>query len=135
MAAVSYSPKQVNVNGKPIFIVQNSLKAVGGYGEAKVMNEIYGSTTRQVLAQDLDTAKSKVTFDVRRVDQDSDLDITQLVKAWKQNGNANSLSVIPNGPGQNQNFPLMTLTNDPEINESPEGVVSLVWEGAPVQLS
>lgn len=135
MAAVVYTPKQVNVNGKPIFIVQNSLKTKGGYGESKVMNEIYGSTTRQVLAQDVETAISEVSFDVRRVDQDSDTDITQLIKTWKLNGNANTLSVIPNGVGQNQNFALMTLTNDPEINESPEGVVNLVWQGSQVQLS
>lgn len=135
MVAVVYTPKQVNVNGKPIFIVQNSLKTKGGYGESKVMNEIYGSTTRQVLAQDLESAISEVSFEVRRVDQDSDLDITQLVAAWKANGNANTVSVVPNGVGQNQNYALMTLENDPEINESPEGVVALTWKGSKVQLS
>ena len=102
--ALSYSPKQVNVNGKPIFIVQNSLKITGGYGESKVMNEIYGATTRQVLAQDLETAISSISFDVRRVDQNGDTDITRLIRTWKQSGNANSLSVIPHGQGQNQNF-------------------------------
>jgi hypothetical protein len=131
----NYSPKQVNINGTPIFIVQNSLDHMQGYGESKVMVEIYGKTTRQVLAQDLETAKSNINFSVRRVDQDTNNDITQLIKAWKANGNANTLSIIPDGPGQIQNFAQVTLTNDPKIEENPEGVVALTWEGSQVQLS
>lgn len=132
---LSFSPKQVNINGKPIFIVQNSLKIIGGYGESKVLAQVYGATVQQVLAQDYESAISTITFDVRRLDQDNNNDITQLIKVWKLNGNANTLSVIPQNAGQNQNFAQVTLTNDPEIEESPEGVVTLTWMGSQVQLS
>ncbi len=130
-----FSPKQVLVNNKAILIVQNSLKITGGYGETTVRTQVFGKQTVQVLAQNLENAKSKIMFDIITTDNSSNTDPRQLIKIWKQNGNANMITVVPDGDGKNQQFPNIALTNDPEVNESPDGVISFVWEGLPIQLT
>lgn len=130
-----FTPKQVLINNKAVLIVQNSLKITGGYGETTVRTQVFGKRTVQVLSENLENAKSKVMFDIITTDSSNNDDPRQLIKIWKQNGNANVITVVPDGSGKNQQFPNMALTNDPEVNESPDGVISLTWEGQPIQLT
>lgn len=130
-----FTPKQVLVNGKGVLIVQNSLMITGGYGETTVRTQVFGKSTVQVLSQNLENAKSKITFDIITTDSTGSDDPRQLIKIWKQQGNANLITVVPDGEGKNQQFPNMALTNDPEVKETPDGVISLVWEGKPIQLT
>lgn len=131
----AFTPKQVLVNNKAVAIVQNSLKITGGYGETTVRTAVVGKSTTQILSQNLETAMSKVSFDLITTDDENDTDPRQLIKIWKLNGNANTITVIPDGDGQNQYFGQMALTNDPEVNESPDGVISLTWMGKQIQLT
>ncbi len=131
----AFTPKQVLVNNKAVAIVQNSLKITGGYGETTVRTAVLGKSTAQVLSVNLETAMSKVIFDIITTDADNDTDPRQLIKIWKLNGNANTLTVVPDGDGQNQYFGQMALTNDPEVAESPDGVISLTFMGKAIQLT
>lgn len=135
MAAI-FIPKQVLIEGRAIQIDQSSLKTTGGYGETTMRTQVFGRSVTQVPAQDLSTAKSKVVFDMLSLDSDSDNeDVKSLIKLWKQASAGLLIQVIPDGIGKNQNFPNMYLTNDPEVDESPNGVTSMVFEGKPVQLT
>lgn len=131
----AFTPKQVLINNKAVAIVQNSLKIKSGYGEFKVRTAVVGKSTTQVLSQDLETAVSMVSFDLITTDAENDTDPRQLIKIWKQNGSANSITVIPDGDGKNQYFGQMALTTDPEVAESPDGTIPLVWMGSTNQLT
>ncbi len=130
-----YTAKRVEINGKPYAIVQNSLNWIGGYGETKVRTEIVGNSTEQVNSDDLETAVSQVMFSIITKDSDDSTDPRVLVRTWKQNKNANAVTILPDGVGQNMNFANMSLVNDPKTEESPDGVIALEWKGKTVQLS
>lgn len=130
-----FTPKQVLVNNKAVLIVQNSLKTKPGRGDNKIRTQVFGKQVVRVTARDLETAKSMVSFDIITTDSDGSDDPRQLIKIWQEQGNANAITVVPDGPGKNQLYPNMAIINDPEINESPDGVISLSWEGDPVQLT
>lgn len=135
MAAI-FSPKQLLINGQAILFDQQSLKIVQGYGEITIRTQVFGKTVVQVPAQDLTTAKSKVMFDLLALDSDTDKeDVKTLIRTWKQAANGVLITVVPDGVGKNQNLQNMYLTNDPEVDENPNGVVSFVFEGKTVQLT
>lgn len=131
----AFSPKIVEINNVAFAIVQNSLKTKQGNPDVKVRTAVVGKSTTQINSIDLETAVSTVMFDIITTDTDDNNDPRQLIKTWKQNGNLNSIIITPDGPGQNQYYGNMSLINDPEINESPDGVISLEWKGKQVQLS
>lgn len=131
----AFTPKQVLINNEAVAIVQNSLKIISGYGETTVRTAVSGKSVTQVLSSNLETAMSKVSFDLITTDAENDTDPRQLIKIWKLAGNSNAITVIPDGDGKNQYFGQMALTNDPEVAESPDGVISLTWMGKANQLT
>jgi len=131
-----FTPKQLFVNGQAIAIDQQSLKTTGGYGETIMRTQVFGKSVVQVPGQDLSKATSKVVFDLLALDSDSDKeDVKTLIKTWKQASNGVLITVVPDGVGKTQNFQNMYLTNDPEVNENPNGMVSFTFEGKPIQLT
>ena len=131
-----FTPKQVLINGQAVMIDQQSLKIMGGYGDITIRSQVFGKTVTQVPAQDLTKAVSKVIFDLLSLDSDSDKeDVKTLIQTWKQASAGVLITVVPDGIGKNQHFQNMYLTNDPEVNENPNGTTSFTFEGSPVQLT
>ena len=109
--------------------VQSSLTITMGYGETNVRVQVSGKSTETISSENLDTALSIVSFDVLSSDTGDSTDIKKLIEAWKSNSGTNTIFVEPDGIGIAQNFVGMSLTNDPEINESPDGSISLTFSG------
>lgn len=132
---MAYTPKKVYVNGNPVLIAQASLKVKFGYGETNVRAQVFGRTTTPVASENLETKISEISFDLLAQDSTDDSDLRVLIKSWKDNIGANIITIEPDGAGQTQIAKNMSLTNDPEVNETPDGVISLVWQGSPVTLT
>ena len=124
-----FVPKKVKINGAVVMFVQSSLTITMGYGETNVRVQVSGKSTETISSENLDTALSIVSFDVLSSDTGDSTDIKKLIEAWKSKSGTNTIFVEPDGIGIAQNFVGMSLTNDPEINESPDGSISLTFSG------
>lgn len=132
---MAFTPKKIYVNGNPIPFVQSSFKNKMGYGETNVRTQVFGRKVITVPSENLDTRISELTFDLIIEDLDSDADPRVLIKTWKSNPGANIITVEPDGVGQTQVYKDMSLTNDPDVMETPDGNVSLTWQGSTVILT
>jgi len=132
---MAFIPKKIYVNGNPIPFVQSSLKIKQGYGETTVRTQVFGRKVEQIASENLETSISDVTFDLITQDLDSDADPRVMIKTWKSNPGANIITVEPDGIGQTQVFKGASLTNDPEVMETPDGNISLIWMGNTVTLT
>ncbi len=132
----TFTSKTLLINGQNVLYDQQSLKVISGYGETTMRAQVSGKTVVQIPGTDLTKAVSKVMFDLLALDSDSDKeDVKTQIRTWKQASGGVLIQLIPDGVGKNQNFQNMFLTNDPEINETPNGTVSFTFEGKPVQLT
>lgn len=132
---MSFTPKKIYVNGNIIPFLQSSFKVKGGYGETTTRVQVSGRTVLTVPAQNLETNVSEVTFDLITQDLDSDADPRVLIKTWKSNPGINILTFEPDGAGQTQQIKSASLTNDPEVMETPDGNISLTWQGSTITLT
>lgn len=129
-----YSNKKVYINKKLWYLVPNTLRTVGGYGESVVRTQMAGNSVDQVPYRNLENAKSQVNFDVFTLDKGDITDIKREIQSLKQNLGSIAIFIEADGVGLGQQYSNMTLINDPEIMESTEGTISFSFEGAPVQL-
>jgi hypothetical protein len=132
---MSFTPKKIYVNGNIIPFVQSSFKVKGGYGETTTRVQVSGRTVLPVPAQNLETNISEASFDLITQDLDSDADPRILIKTWKSNPGANILTFEPDGAGQTQQIKSASLMNDPEVMETPDGNISLTWQGSTITLT
>ena len=132
---MAFTPKKIYVNGNPIPFVQSSFKVKGGYGETTVRTQVFGRSVQQIPSENLETRISEISFDLITQDLDSAADPRVLVKGWKDNSGTNIITIEPDGVGQTQIAKSMSLTNDPEIMETPDGNISLVWQGSTITLT
>lgn len=132
---MAFTPKKIYVNGNIIPFVQSSFKVKGGYGETTTRVQVSGRTVITIPAQNLETNLSEVAFDLITQDLDSDADPRVLIKTWKSNPGANILTFEPDGVGQTQQIKSASLMNDPEVMETPDGTISLTWQGSTVTLT
>lgn len=130
-----FVPKIIRINGAIVEFVQSSLSVKMGYGETNVRTQVSGRQTTIVSSENLDTAVAEVTFDMVVSDTGDSTDIRKLVRGWKANSGANTIFIESDGAGVSQNFINMSLTNDPVINESPDGNLSLIFMGQKGQLN
>lgn len=132
---MAFTPKKIYINGNIIPFVQNSFKVKGGYGETINRVQVSGRSVILVPAENLETKISEISFDLITQDLDSNADPRVLIRTWKSNAGANIITVEPEGAGQTQQIKSASLINDPEIMETPDGNISLVWQGSTVILT
>lgn len=130
-----FTPKQLLINGIPVPISMNSLEIDPGYSERKLRAASFGKSTIQYESEDLETAKSMVTFEMLNNDSGDNNDPRKLAQIWKSNGNTNTITVVPDGNGFNQYFANMSLTSKIKQKESADGTISFQFEGKIVQLT
>jgi hypothetical protein len=132
---MSFTPKKISINGKTVSYVQSSLKVKQGYGETTNRVQVSGRSVQLVPSENLETKIAEISFDILVSDFDSDADPRVMVKTWKANIGVNQIIIEPDGVGQTQSYSNASLTNDPDINESPDGVISLTWQSSTVILT
>lgn len=130
-----FTPKKILVNGKEVAYVQASLKTKNGHGETTNRVQVSGRSTQIIPSENLETKIAEVSFDIVTSDSDSDSDPRVLIKTLKANVGANQVMLIPDGVGQTQLYTNASLTNDPDIDESPDGVIMLTFQSQPVILT
>jgi len=76
-------------NNEVVGIVPNSLKYTEGFGEQKVRStSIGGGKVEQIYARDLESALSKLMFDLPTTPEN-----VALAREWKANGNLNVFQI------------------------------------------
>jgi hypothetical protein len=131
MAKKAISNATVQINDETISIVPNSLVVTLGRGETNVRAaSAGGGTITTVHTENAENKIAKITFDVypEKVS-------VQQIDEWKQNIGGNTakiLSRVANDPFT-MSMVGASLMNDPEMNLTADGVVSLEFMGDPIQ--
>lgn len=132
---MSFTPKKIYVNGNIIPFIQSSFKVKGGRGETTSRVQVSGRSVILVPAENLETRIAEVSFDLITQDLDSAADPRVLIQTWKSNPGVNILTFEPDGIGQTQQIKNASLMNDPEVMETPDGNISLTWQGSTLTLT
>jgi len=120
---IQLSDAAVLVNDEVVAIVPNSLKFTEGFGEQQVRAaSVGGGAVEQIFSNDVETALSKVMFDIHTTP-----DNVEMQKTWKANGNKNVVAIAgATDEGETtRTFTQAAMTNDPEIEIGTEGVINI----------
>lgn len=131
---MAYTNKIILINGTQVYYVNTSLKTQGGYPETVQRVQISGNSVDVQSYDKLETAIAKVSFDILVSDSDNDSDPRQFIKSIKANKGNNQIVIQPDGVGKTQLYKNASLMSDPEINENPDGTISLAFESRPMIL-
>lgn len=132
---MAFTNKKISINGANIFFNQNSLKTKLGKGETSHRVQVSGNTTQVIPYDNLESRIGEVVFDILTSDSDSDTDPRVLISNWKANIGNNQIVIEPDGVGQTELYNNASLMNDPDINDSPDGVISLTFHSSPAILT
>ena len=122
----SLTDGSVLINDKPVAVVPGSITRRKGRGETKVLTQSLGNgNVETVTSTDLETAKSYFKCSIRVTEENVD-----DVDTWKKNIGENTISY--NAGNVYENYEQMSITNDPEIPDSPDAVIDLEFEGKPL---
>lgn len=115
------------VNDVPIGIVPGSYTSVRGKGSITVRNQSTGGgSAKSIHTENAEDKIGKMKFDVYNTDENK-----TYFKDWKANIGGNTVIASQTGikPESGQN---MSVVNDPEWEGSPDGVVTIEFEGDPL---
>jgi hypothetical protein len=132
---MAFTPKKILVNGKEVAYIQSTLKTKLGNPEITNRVQVSGKSTKIVPAENLETKIAEVNFDVITSDSNSNADPRVLALDWSKNIGANQIMLIPDGVGKTQLYNNASLTNPTEVDESPDGVISLMFQSDPMILT
>ncbi len=121
--SIQLSDATVLVNDEVVAIVPNTLKFTEGFGEQNVRAaSVGGGSVEQVFSRDVETALSKVMFDIHTTP-----DNVKLARTWKSNGNQNVVAIAGKTVEAEltRTFTQAAMTGDPEIEISTEGVINI----------
>ena len=116
------SDPEIVVNDITVYVVPNSVSYKSGKGESNVKVQSAGNgLTAVVVSRNVETQKGYVKFSVQ-----STKEAIALKENWQSNvgGNVIELGSV------NQTMSNSTMTNDPEINLTDDGVVEMEFEGS-----
>ena len=116
------SDPEIVVNDITVYVVPNSVSYKSGKGESNVKVQSAGNgLTSVVVSRNVETQKGYVKFSVQ-----STKEAIALKENWQSNvgGNVIELGSV------NQTMSNSTMTNDPEINLTDDGVVEMEFEGS-----
>ncbi len=123
--ANALSNPTVVVNNLATPIVPNSFTFTEGLGEQTIRTQSSGGgSVEPVFSENVETNKSMVKFSVFNTAENID-----LVKTWKQNKNANAISVT--GEGLTRSFSGMALISNYEVNLGSDTTIDIEFEGQP----
>jgi hypothetical protein len=131
----TFTPKRIEINGKNILYVPNTLNEQPGFPETNVRVQISGRSTVPVPSDNLESEVCEITFDIMMLDSNSDSDPMVLVRDWKAGNGTHQLKIIPDGAGQSRLYVNVSLTNTPIFQHSSDGVIPLIWRGRKVTLT
>ena len=136
MTTETIQVKKLLVNNSPLpaGYVQSSFSYTLGLGETIVRTAVNGNTTTRVVAQNLETKKSMLKFEIYPLDRNDENDPRPYIKNLKENIANNTVTAISNN-GKTLRFTGMVLMNDPEFSDNPDGTVPLEFEGNEAQIS
>lgn len=118
MAAL-FAPTVV-VNNVAVAIKPNSFSYTEGFGERKVRtSSAGGSSTSQVVSEDIETQMSTCKFTVYTTSDQVD-----AIRTWQTNLDANAIEVTDRG-SFNRTFLNAIITNDPEVSLGVDGEVEV----------
>jgi len=127
MANDGISVPAIQVNNDTVGLVPNSYKRTGGYGETTVRAaSLGGGSASAVHTRNAETMFSKVMFQIFVT-----TDNIQLVADWKAAGSGNTISASQRVSGKDfaEAFKNMSMTNDPEIPMTADGVIDIEMAG------
>lgn len=130
--AIAIANPTVRVNDETIAIVPNSLTAVLGGGEVNVRTASSGGgAVETVHTSDAESKISAVNFDIYNTPE-----MLRKISGWKNAIGALTVQVVGKVPSGSFSMALanVSLTNDPEIGLSADGVTSLEFKGDPAQV-
>jgi hypothetical protein len=120
---IQLSDAAVLVNDEVVAIVPNTLKYTEGIGEQQVRAASVGAgAVEQIYSRDVESALSKVMFDIHTTPDNVALQLT-----WKTNGNKNVVAIAGStDEGEvTRTFTQAAMTGDPEIEIGTEGVINI----------
>jgi len=127
MSNVARSTPGWSVNDVPIEIVPNTSKHKIGAGETTVrFASTGGGGGRTIHTEDAETKVSMISFDMYNTP-----DTESLIRGWKQNIGANVVKGVQSGIGPIVGT-FMSMTNDPDFEDSADGVVTVEFQGDPL---
>lgn len=127
MASRSISVPSVVINNVAINIVPNSLKYKEGTGEQTVKTQSAGGGVVDVVYSDNAESKmSSVSFEMINTGANIESLLT-----WKNNANANAITLTDTATGFTRNFSNMALTTDYEVNLGSDTTISVDFMGDP----
>ena len=121
--SIQLSDATVLVNDEVVAIIPNTLKFTEGLGEQNVRAaSVGGGAVEQVYSNDVETALSKVMFDLPTTPTN-----VKLARTWKSNKNQNVVAIAGKTAEADltRTFTQAAMTNDPEIEISSEGVINV----------
>ena len=129
--AVTLSNPAIQINDVTFAIVPNTLVVQLGEGETNVRTaSTGGGSVTSIHSSNAEDKIGKFMFDIFPTD-----DVKANIKLWKANIGENGLSAtqqLTNGTSQELFLPNASLANDPEINYTADGIVSLEFKGDPI---
>jgi hypothetical protein len=124
---IQLSDATVLVNDEVAAIVPNSLKFTEGFGEQDVRAaSVGGGAVEQVYSNNVETALSKVMFDLHVTPQN-----IALARSWKAGKNRNVVAIAGSTDDGDvtRTVTQAAMTNDPEVEIASEGVLSVEFMG------
>lgn len=115
----------IQINNETIYIVAGSGTFDEGLGEQKIDPQSSGNRVEAVFSDDLSTHIGKVKFDLKPT-----ADNIEKARAWKILKNDNGI-VINGDDSHVRTFTNMALINSYEVTYSPDGNISLEFNGDP----
>lgn len=134
MSEIKIKSLLVNNATLPEGYVPNTLKYKLGVGETNVRASVSGNTTTTVHSQNAETKISEFMVDVYPFDSGNPDDMRKFIEVLASNTGNNTVVVSASG-GSTVSFSNVSLTNDPEVNDSFDGVISLEFKGNPAVVS
>ena len=123
--ANALSNPTVVINNLATPIVPNSFTFTEGLGEQTIRTQSSGGGSVQtVFSNNVETNKSMVKFSLFNTAANID-----LIKTWKQNADANAISVT--GEGLNRSFSGAALISNYEVNLGSDTTIDVEFEGQP----
>lgn len=124
--SIQLSDAAVLVNDEVVAIVPNSLKFTEGFGEQSVRAaSVGGGSVEQVYSRDLETALSKIMFDIHTTPAN-----VKLARGWKTNANQNVVQIAGSTSegDMTRTFTQAAMTGDPEIEIGSEGMINIEFQ-------
>lgn len=134
MQKTNFSGSTIYMNKQRIGYITNTIKFKTGEGEDVVtVIDLGGGETDIQAVLDNSSRKSSLSFEIKSNVEDVDEILTKFKKLQRTTGGLDIEILTPNK--KQYAFTKAVITNDPEIEVSPEGNFSLEIEAMPVKKS